>query len=170
MGPAGLTRASDLYSLGVVLRELLSGGFDYSSYSTTTVVDSLTKGQSPLRETDLSLPPWVCRGLRRIVSKATHPNPDFRYQTAREMSTQIARVKTADWHEVSPSTWEAQHLRDAHVTIQVRAEPISDGVRISTRKRKNVSWRRAAADATAASLDHPDVRAVFERANNLAVN
>ncbi|MEU0925731.1 serine/threonine-protein kinase [Streptomyces malaysiensis] len=167
----GLTRSSDLYSLGIVLRELLGGQFDYAAYSTTDVVDSLLAGQSPLRDKDLCLPVWVCRSLRKIVQKATAPDPSRRFQTAREMSAQIARIRSADWQEVTPEVWEAPFLRYPDMRIRVSTAPAKGGgITLITQKRKTVAWRRVSPDVTVASLTHQQAFAVFERANSLAVS
>ncbi|MFG3063985.1 serine/threonine-protein kinase [Streptomyces sp. NPDC048231] len=166
----GLTRASDLYSLGVVLLELLRGKFDYASYSKTDTIDALSKGQSPLRKEDLVLPVWVCRALRRIVQKAMDPEPDRRFQNAREMSDQLAKIKIADWEETGSDTWEAAFLRNSRMRVRVTAKPVHGGLTLITHKRKTVSWRRAGTDVTVTDLRHHQALAVFERANNLAVS
>ncbi|WP_369027875.1 protein kinase domain-containing protein, partial [Nocardia farcinica] len=165
----GLTRAADLYSLGVVLLELLRGKFDYDSYSKTHTVDSLLKGQSPLRAEDLSLPVWVCRSLRKIVQKAMDPEPSRRFQSAREMSDQIARVKSADWQQTASETWEAPFLGNGRVRIRITAESArGGGLTLITQKRKTTSWRRVGEDVQVTDLHHHQARAVFERANSLA--
>ncbi|MEV0299239.1 serine/threonine-protein kinase [Nocardia sp. NPDC050710] len=168
----GLTRASDLYSLGVVLLELLRGKFDYDSYSKTHTVDSLLNGQSPLRTEDRVLPVWVCRSLRKIVQKAMDPEPPRRFQAAREMSDQIARVKIADWQETGADVWEAPFLRDNHMRVRVTAQPLcrGGGFTLITQRRKTTLWRRIETDVTVTDLRHQRALAVFEKANSLAVS
>ncbi|MFE7947360.1 protein kinase [Streptomyces sp. NPDC057426] len=168
----GLTRSSDLYSLGVVLIELLRGGrFDYDTYTTTNVVDALLAGRPPLRVEDSVLPAWVCKSLRKLVQKATDPDPARRFQSAREMSDQIAKIRIADWQEAEGQTWEAPFLRNPKTRIRVTAAPSKGGgVTLSTQRRKTMSWRRIGQDVTVPSLDHRDARAVFESANSLAVS
>src|SRR5262249_39213474 len=43
-----LTRASDIYAMGLVLSELLLGGFDYDSYTNVGIAQRLMRGHSPL--------------------------------------------------------------------------------------------------------------------------
>ncbi|MFD6249829.1 protein kinase domain-containing protein, partial [Streptomyces roseolus] len=167
----GLTRSSDLYSLGVVLLELLRGRFDYDAYTTTDVVDALLAGRPPLRPDDSALPAWVCKSLRKLVQKATDPDPARRFQTAREMSDQIAKIRIADWQQVDGQTWEAPFLRNPKSRVRITAAPSrAGGITLSTQRRKTTSWRRIGQDVTAPSLDHRDARAVFESANSLAVS
>jgi len=167
----GLTRAADLYSLGVVLLELLRGKFDYDSYSRTETVDALTQGQSPLRKEDLVLPLWVCRSLRKLIQKAMDPEPGRRFQKAREMSDQLAKIKIADWQETGTDTWEAPCLGNSRTRIRVSAKPDRDGgYTLVTQRRKSVSWRRIGGDVTVKELRHQQAVAVFERANSLAVS
>ncbi|MFC9629054.1 serine/threonine-protein kinase [Streptomyces mirabilis] len=166
-----LTRSSDLYSLGVVLLELLRGRFDYASYTTTDVVDALLAGRPPLRKEDAVLPPWVCKSLRKLVQKATDPDPARRFQTAREMSDQIAKIRIADWQETEKQTWEAPFLRNSKTRVRITAKPSKrGGITLTTHRKKTLSWRRVKQDTTVPSLDHSDARAVFESANSLAVS
>ncbi|MEU3441756.1 serine/threonine-protein kinase [Streptomyces griseoincarnatus] len=166
-----LTRSSDLYSLGVVLLELLRGRFDYASYTTTDVVDALLAGQPPLRKEDTVLPAWVCKSLRKLVQKATDPDPARRFQTAREMSDQIAKIRIADWQETEEQTWEAPFLLSPKTRVRITAKPSKEGgIILATHRKKTLSWRRVGKDATVPSLDHSAARAVFESANSLAVN
>ncbi|WP_327668925.1 MULTISPECIES: protein kinase domain-containing protein [unclassified Streptomyces] len=166
----GLTRSSDLYSLGVVLRELLAGRFAYEKYTTSDVVDSLVAGRSPLQQQDLALPVWVCRALRKTIQKATDPDPLRRFQDAREMSAQIANIRLADWQQVEPRVWEAPYLRNPATRIRVTAQPVRTGFTLITQRRQTTSWRRQGADITVASLDQPQALAVFETANSLALS
>ncbi|PKR46112.1 serine/threonine-protein kinase [Streptomyces sp. EAG2] len=167
----GLTRSSDLYSLGVVLLELLRGRFDYDAYTTTDVVDALLVGRPPLRREDSALPAWVCKSLRKLVQKATDSDPARRFQTAREMSDQIAKIRIADWQQADGQTWEAPFLRNPKSRVRITAAPSREGgITLSTQRRKTMSWRRIGQDVTVSSLDHNDARAVFESANSLAVS
>ncbi len=166
----GVTRSSDLYSLGVVLLELLAGKFDYASYTTTEVVDALLQGRPPLRESDRKLPVWVCRRLRNLVLKATHADPAQRFPNAREMSTALAAVKVADWREVEPGIWQAPHLlRNEH--WRVTATPArTGGVELAAFRRKTASWRRTGETMVVPSVQHAGTLRYFEEVNKRAVS
>ncbi|MET8808822.1 serine/threonine-protein kinase [Streptomyces sp. NPDC004546] len=169
VGP-GVTRSSDLYSLGAVLLELLAGKFDYASYTTTEVVDALQQGRPPLRASDRRLPVWVCRRLRQLVFKALHPDPAQRFATAREMSAALAAVKIADWRESEPGVWQTPHLhKDEH--WKVTATPArTGGIELATFRRKSASWRRAGETETVPSVQHASVLSYFEKVNKRAVS
>ncbi|MFF3087368.1 serine/threonine protein kinase [Streptomyces nojiriensis] len=169
VGPR-ITRAADLYSLGLVLLELLAGKFDYASYTRTEVVDALQQGLPPLRERDRRLPVWVCRRLRQLISKAAHPDPTQRFANARDMSSALAAIKIADWSEADANVWQAPHLRrDEH--WRVTAIPAkAGGVELTMFRRKSASWRRVGEAALVPTVDHPQARAYFETANKRAVN
>lgn len=68
VGTGVLTRASDLYPMGLVLLELLKGGFDYDAYPKTHVVRRLLRGVSPLSMAERSHPIWASRSLRRALT------------------------------------------------------------------------------------------------------
>ncbi|MFC8043970.1 serine/threonine-protein kinase [Nocardia sp. NPDC057353] len=170
-GSTGLTRASDIYSLGVVLLELLIGKFDYGSYSKTHVVDALSAGRIPLRPEDRVIPFWVCKRLRQVIEKSMNVSPDRRYKTAREMDTAIAQVEIANWIQKNSGTWEAPFLRDRRKWVRVTAENTrKGGVKLSIQKKTNTAWRRYGSSISVPGLQDDQVPGVFEIANNLAVN
>ncbi|MFF3400363.1 serine/threonine-protein kinase [Streptomyces sp. NPDC002659] len=169
IGPQ-VTPASDLYSLGVVLVELLAGKFDYAAYSRTDVVDALQEGRPPLRAEDRNLPVWACRRLRQLVAKATHPDPAQRFKTARDMSTALAAIKIADWQDTEPNVWQTPHLQRDE-TWRVTAVPArAGGVELTLWRRKKAPWRRVGAPEVVGSLQDGKALSYFEQANKRAVN
>lgn len=72
---------SDLYSLGVVLYEMLTGDIPFSSESTWALLQShVQEIPPPVREFRTEVPEW----LDRVVSKALAKDPDERFQSAAE--------------------------------------------------------------------------------------
>lgn len=73
---------SDVYSLGVVLYEMVTGKVPYEAETPMAVVLKHITAPLPLpREVNPDLP----EAVERVILKALTKNPDDRYQTAREM-------------------------------------------------------------------------------------
>ena len=80
---------SDLFSLGVVLFEMVAGRLPFQGESVTEVADAILHGE----------PPAVARfnyeapvELDVVLRKALHKNPDYRYQSARELFIDLHAV------------------------------------------------------------------------------
>jgi len=81
---------SDIFSLGIILYELLTGEKPFAGQNITTVIYKIiNENPIPPRELDASIP----AGLNYIVSKALAKNPDERYQTCREMAEDLRNYK-----------------------------------------------------------------------------
>jgi serine/threonine-protein kinase len=81
---------ADLFSVGVLLYELLSGQKPFTGESPTTVVYQIMHVEpAPVNTTVPELPD----SLHEIVSRALQKNPDERYSRASEMSSDLQMVK-----------------------------------------------------------------------------
>src|SRR4029077_11625571 len=80
---------SDLYSLGVVLYELLTGKTPFDG---ETPVEIAMKHLSNTPKPPSKLRPDVPRELDMVVMRALAKNPDDRYQSADEMEADLERV------------------------------------------------------------------------------
>ncbi len=86
---------SDIYSMGCVLFEMLSGSRPFQGRSTVEVVHEQVN----------SAPPEVADnppGMRQIVSRCLKKNPDERYETVQELLSAIKALTTSGGHEGSP--------------------------------------------------------------------
>src|ERR671930_2309572 len=99
---APVTPASDLYSVGIVLYELLTGEVPFAG---ETPVELAMKHLSKVPEPPSHIRPEVPRDLDFVVMRALAKGPDERYQSAEEMDADLARV--ARGVSVSPETEEA---------------------------------------------------------------
>ena len=82
----GATAASDIYSTGVVLYEMLTGRVPYDGDNPVAVaMQHLHAAPTPIQ----SLAPDVPASVVRVCMRAMEKNPAMRYQSAREMATDL---------------------------------------------------------------------------------
>jgi len=86
---------TDIYSLGVVLYDLLTGQPPFQAPSELETMNRITRGDfAPLRP----LRPDIPDLLAQIVAKAMAVNPEDRYSRARDMAMDLDRVCQQDGH------------------------------------------------------------------------
>ncbi len=79
-----LDQRTDIFSLGIVLFELLNGSLPFQGETTTDVLAAiLERDPQPLASQNI---PEV---LQKIVSKCLHKNPSLRFSTARELLSEL---------------------------------------------------------------------------------
>src|SRR5687768_2347177 len=83
---------SDLFSLGVVLFELLSGRVPFAGTTPTEIIDRILHEEAPRVSRYTA---GVPDALDAIVARALEKSPEFRYQSAREMYTDLKSVAAA---------------------------------------------------------------------------
>jgi eukaryotic-like serine/threonine-protein kinase len=97
-----IDQRSDLYSLGIVLYELLTGKTPFDG---ETPVEIAMKHLSTTPKPPSQLRPEIPRELDMVVMRALAKNPDDRYQSADEMEADLERV--ARGARVSAATVDA---------------------------------------------------------------
>lgn len=122
-----VTAQSDLYSLGVVLFEMLTGQLPYDGDTPAEVArQHLTSPTSSARRYDPEIP----YDLDAIVTKALAKNPLLRYKTdddflsdLRRVETRLRKAETAAEESLSP-----HHKGVSDETIIIRSEEMGDGL------------------------------------------
>jgi eukaryotic-like serine/threonine-protein kinase len=102
-GTRRLDRRSDLYQLGIVLHELVSGPLPYedSVYDISAVAARLASGRRAVLPRHLGHAAWVPRRLRTVINKSTSGNPDARYASAKAMVDALAAAPLVDWQPIA---------------------------------------------------------------------
>ncbi len=85
----GVDQRSDLYSLGIVLYELVTGKLPFNG---DTPVEIAMKHLSQTPELPSTLRPELPRELDLVVTRALAKDPDERYQSAEEMDADLERL------------------------------------------------------------------------------
>jgi eukaryotic-like serine/threonine-protein kinase len=83
---------ADLFSLGIVLYELLTGRVPFEGSSPTEIIDRILHfDPAPVSRFSSSIP----TALDAVVHRALEKTPEFRYQSAREMQADLKSVAEA---------------------------------------------------------------------------
>lgn len=84
-----LTRASDQYSLGAVMYEMLTGFRPFRANALAKLLNQIVFATAPPIHT---LRADVPEGLEEIVAKAMHKDPEKRYSSCAEFAAELTRV------------------------------------------------------------------------------
>lgn len=104
---------ADLFSLGVVLFELLTGRMPFEGSTPTEIIDRILHETPPAVSRFTPVPPE----LDAAVARALEKTPEFRYQSAREMYTDLRSIR-ASLDAVSADTARRSGLQAAPARVE----------------------------------------------------
>lgn len=102
-GMANLDDRTDIYSLGAVLYESVTGRMPYKGGSTIEILDKVAKTE-PARPREID--PSIHPGLETCIVRAMEKHPDRRYPSAAAFADDLQEWirSTPDWFSMIPST------------------------------------------------------------------
>ena len=110
---------SDIFSLGVVLHEMLSGKCAFSRASAADVITAILKEDPP--ELPASIPPALDRLVRRCLNK----DPDDRFQSAGDLAFAIENLSPGSRSEMPPTVAPRETVRPGRSKMWIAAVAVA---------------------------------------------
>ena len=116
---------SDVYSVGIMLYEMITGRVPFQSDSAVSVAIMQLQNEPDLPTV---INPNLPRGLEEITLKAMQKNPDNRFESAREMLFDLDEIKTNERfvfnykYNASDAPQKPERVRDVRTERKARVE------------------------------------------------
>lgn len=137
------TNQSDIYAIGIILYEMLTGKVPFDGESAVTIALKHFQSEIPsIRLYNKDIP----QSLENIVLKATAKDPLDRYQSAEEMSADLATA--LDPERLAEPVWHPSHVMEETKVIPTVNTPAVESVQ---------------ADQTAPMQTNPELSATSEQ-------
>lgn len=146
-----ISRASEIYQLGLVAFELINGPFPYDDNPIGEVMKRLEKGRRGPRACDLAaFQPYVPRRMRSVINKAIGVDPAHRHQNAMQLADALRSVRLIDWRHLTDDPdrklWEGAIVRRPDRCYRVEAKQRRNGNWTLSGFQRVSQWRRVLPD------------------------
>jgi eukaryotic-like serine/threonine-protein kinase len=136
---APLTHQTDIYSLGVVMYQLLTGRLPFVANNHVSLAYQITRGEAP---SPSSIRPELPEAVDEIVARAMHAALEVRYASWQEFSHDLAQFartqRLSAQHALPPESQRFQIMRAMPFFAQFDDAHIWEALRLST-------WREVSA-------------------------
>lgn len=134
-----ITAASDLYSVGVTLYEMLTGHVPFDGENQVAIaMQHLNAIPVPIQQFAPDVPDAVCH----VCMKAMEKNPAYRYQTAREMATDLRYALTGQVQQLQPRILDqAPETPPAAPPASLQHSNPHKRVSTERRFRRRINWK-----------------------------
>jgi non-specific serine/threonine protein kinase len=110
---------SDIFSLGIVTYEMLTGRVPFAGNSVTEIIDKIVHEEPPaVARFNYSVP----QELERIIRKTLEKSPDYRYQTSRELYIDLRNLRR-DLEAQNRASSSNRPTTEHNLTVTLEAPP-----------------------------------------------